>query len=342
MLQLVNQTPFAASLLLLPNQQGIDTIYVVIKATFTLRPVVAVAEQQVPVWLADEYVGSPGQSSLRYASELHIGKPGTDIALLGHARPPRGRAEQMTVSLSVAGRSHDLLVFGNRHFTARGGISPPEPFSEMPLTFERAYGGSVGQSAATFLAEEQNPVGQGFLGNRSPAELHGQPLPNLEDPRARIGRIGDRQTPTCFALVAPSWLPRRAFAGTYDERWRRQRLPYLPDDFDRRYFHAATAALCLPAPLLGGEPCSARGVSSDGPLEFTIPRCQWRIEIEVAFAVETVTARLETLLIEPDDNRLSLSYRAELACDRRQLKVERVVVSVAQLEHAAAYPAGAA
>ncbi len=342
MLQLANKTPFAANLFLLPDQQGIDTVYVVIKATFTLLPSVAVAENQVAVCLADEYVGSPGQSSLLYASELHLGKPGTDIALLGHAHPQRGQAEELIVSLSVAGQAHDMLVCGDRQWTAFGGISRPQPFEAMPLIFERAYGGSQGRDAETFLAEEYNPVGRGFVGNRRAAELKGQPLPNLEDPRHRLGSIGDRQTPTCFAFVAPSWLPRRAFAGTYDESWRRQRCPYLPSDFDPRYFQAAAQKLALPAPLVGGEPCSVSGVSREGVLRFTIPRCQWHIEIRVAGKVETPQARLETLLIEPDHNRFCLSYRAELACDRQPLKVDQVTVSVHRLEHGAAVAPGAA
>ena len=85
-----------------------------------------------------------------------------------------------------------------------------------------------------------------------------------------------------------------------------------------------------------------REVSREGVLRFTIPRCQWHIEIRVAGKVETPQARLETLLIEPDHNRFCLSYRAELACDRQPLKVDQVTVSVHRLEHGAAVAPGAA
>ena len=50
MLQLKNETPFAAAINLFPDPEGIDTLYVTLKATFAIedgQP--AVAEEQVPV-----------------------------------------------------------------------------------------------------------------------------------------------------------------------------------------------------------------------------------------------------------------------------------------------------
>ena len=38
MLQLQNTTPFKASIAVLPDRAGIDTLYVVVKATLSLRP----------------------------------------------------------------------------------------------------------------------------------------------------------------------------------------------------------------------------------------------------------------------------------------------------------------
>jgi hypothetical protein len=44
--------------------------------------------------------------------------------------------------------------------------------------------------------------------------------------------------------------------------------------------------------------------------------------------------RLETVLIEPDLNRVSVSWRAELACDRHVLKIEEAIIDVAGLDAA--------
>ena len=74
--------------------------------------------------------------------------------------------------------------------------------------------------------------------------MEGLPVPNLEDPAAPLEQIGQTPPPACLAPIAPSWLPRRLFAGTYDERWQRTRAPYLPDDFDPRFFASAGSSVC--------------------------------------------------------------------------------------------------
>ena len=49
MLQLKNNTPFQSSIFVFPNEQGIDTLYVVVKATFAVGDCIEVAETQRPV-----------------------------------------------------------------------------------------------------------------------------------------------------------------------------------------------------------------------------------------------------------------------------------------------------
>ena len=103
MLQLDNQTPFGAVFAVLPGREGIDTLYVVVKATVNLRPKLSLAPAQTPPGLVDEYYEDPENSSLKQHSELHIGKPGTDVLLVGCARAPRGQpTEGVMVSMAVA------------------------------------------------------------------------------------------------------------------------------------------------------------------------------------------------------------------------------------------------
>jgi len=65
MLQLKNQTPFQSTLSLLPDANGVDTLFVAVKATFTfVDSQIEIAEQQQPVHLEDEYWGDPAESSL--------------------------------------------------------------------------------------------------------------------------------------------------------------------------------------------------------------------------------------------------------------------------------------
>ena len=61
MLQLENQTPFKSTIAVLPDRFGIDTLYVIVKATVNLRPSLSLAEVQVPPTLADEYYDDPAR-----------------------------------------------------------------------------------------------------------------------------------------------------------------------------------------------------------------------------------------------------------------------------------------
>ena len=327
MLQIDNRTPFYAVLTVLPDRNAVDTLYVVLKATLALRPKLALAQVQLPVIMADEYYGDPTSSSLKLASEIHIGKPGTDVLVVGRAWAPSARAVRETlVAVSVAERRKAIRVTGDRVWRGDGTASEPEPFEALPLVWERAFGG-VHQLADRTLAEERNPVGVGFRGRRTVEELIGQPLPNLEDPSSVLERPGQNFTPVCLAPTAPHWLPRRSFAGTYDENWQRKRAPYLPTDFDPRFFHCAAPELAFDRFLQGGEAIEIRGALPDGPIAFEVPTANLTVAVTIAGVEEYPTANLETILIEPDENRACMTWRAALPCDRRVLKVQKVRVT---------------
>lgn len=327
MLQIDNQTPFYAVLSVLPNRDAIDTLYVILKATLVLRPKLTLAREQLPVTLADEYYGDPTDSSLKAISEIHIGKPGTDVLLVGRAWGPQGQAvREAFVRIMVAERQKTIRVLGDRVWQSDGSPSAPEPFEAMPLVWERAFGGVHPLEDRT-LAEERNPIGIGFAGKRSAEELTGQPLPNLEGPGEPLERQGQSLTPVCFAPTAPQWLPRRTYAGTYDEAWQRKRAPYLPADFDPRFLQCAAPELTFDRYLTGGEPIEVTGASADGPITFPIPAANLRVEVRVAGSIEHPPVNLESVLLEPDENRVALTWRAALPCDRKVLKVEKVTVT---------------
>jgi hypothetical protein len=325
-LQLENRTPFKAAMAVLPDRSGVDTLYVVVKATVTLRPTLKLSDVQVPPTIADEYYADPATSSLRAWSDLHIGKAGTDVLLIGSAWAPGKRpVTRMQVAMTVADRHKTIQVTGDRVWRD-GRPSSPQPFESMPLVWERAFGGWH-RRGDQVLAEERNPVGSGFAGERSPSEMEGRAVPNLEDPAAPLQKLGQVSVPACMAPIAPSWLPRRAYAGTYDERWHRARAPYLPDDFDPRFLQCATHEFAFDRFLQGGEPVQVAGVTPDGPIGFKVPDANLIVAVTVAGSRREPRANLETLSIEPDDNRACFTWRAALPCDRQALKIERVVVS---------------
>lgn len=330
MLQVRNETPFTPGIFLFPDAQGVDTLYVVVKATFKFehdRPTVAAKQQELI--LADEYWGEPGQSSLKYASEAHLLKPGTDVVLVGEAYAPKGQpVPSSLVSVKVGKLRKVIQVFGDRRWKS-GAVSTkpssPEPFVRMPLVYERAYGGVyvTDKERGKVLAEERNPVGQGFRGKRSASEMAGQPLPNLEDPLQLIQSLSDAPAPAGVGFVAPAWLPRRAFAGTYDEAWQTKRAPYLPLDFRSEYFLTAAPDLCSRQPLTGGEPVELIGASPEGVQRFSLPRCEFDVTVRVAGQSTKPPLQLETVLLEPGASRFSMLWRGAVPCDKRALKIEQ-------------------
>jgi hypothetical protein len=337
MLQLHNTTPFTPAIFLFPNEKGVDTLYVALKATFEVRDkVLVVAQDQRELVMGDEYWGKAGQSSLKYAGEAHLLKPGTDVLLVGAAHAPRGRpVESCLVSVRVAALRQVLHVFGDRQWKSglfSPGISSPKPFVTMPLVWERAFGGIHEVGEGRVLAEARNPVGQGLRGKRGGSEMVGRALPNLEDSQNLIGSISDAPMPVGVGPLAPSWEPRKSRAGTYDKEWQTQRAPYLPHDFNPEFFCVAPPSLHARDGLKGGEPVELLNVSPDGVQRFALPRCDLEVTVYIAGQPERPRMRLETVLLEPEEQRVCLTWRGAVACDKRALKVERVRFAVNSLE----------
>lgn len=334
MLQLKNRSPLAALFAIFPDARGIDTLYTVVKGTFVLSPQVPLAETQAPPALADEYHGDPASSSLKQAAEMHLEKPFTDVLLVGQAWAPAGKpVPQGAVRVVVAERQKTALVFGDRTWRRGGGISAPEPFEKVPLTWERAYGGrhQIGPQGP-ILAEEANPVGLGFLGRRSPDELVNTPVPNIEDPAAPLHKLGDAPTPMGFGPIAPGWLSRRRFAGTYDASWQRGRAPYLPADYDARFLNVGSPGLIFDRHLQGGEPVQLLGLSAEGPLAFHLPRLQVAVQVQVGGSLEAPPVRLDTVCFDTEARLLTMVWRAAQPCDKKVLQVKEIGVEVQGLE----------
>jgi hypothetical protein len=334
MLQVNNETGLSATILAAPDPDGIDSLYTVVKGTFSLADldtsgVPARADEQVAPVLADEYHGEPGSSSIRVPSDLSLIKPGTDVLLVGSAWAPGGRpATWMDVTLTAGALRRMVRVFGNREWRAGATVTAtaPEPFERMPLVWERAFGGTD-QAKGELRGESRNPVGAGFRAADGEKPLDGLALPNLEDPLDPITSWKQQPTPVAFAPLSAHWQPRLSFAGTYDEAWQGGRAPYLPEDFDPRFFQLAPAGLVAPGYFQGGEIIDVTGVTPTGRLAFRLPTVPLSIRYHLDGATESPEAILDTVLIEPDALRVILVWRAVLQCDKKLLRVREITVA---------------
>jgi hypothetical protein len=334
MLQLRNETGFAGTVFASPNPDGIDTLYAVIKGTFDIAGACVPAEKQLPIVMADQHYGDPAVTSIRLPSDISLIKPRSDVLLLGQAYAPGGQAGYYTdVSLAVGPLLKVVRVFGDRVWQSAGPgtyvPSSPQPFVSLPLVWERAFGG-LDQGKRGITGEARNPVGLGFCSQDSSRPIEGRRLPNLEDPAEPVSSWKQTPGPACFAPVSAHWQPRCSHAGTYDEAWQTGRAPYLPSDFDPRFFQLAPPGLVHPAGYLqGGELVDVRGATPNGWLRFQLPSVRVQITYVVGGSKEPRPTTLDTVIVEPDANRVVLIWRAALQCDKRILKVERVVAELA-------------
>ncbi len=336
MLQLENKTPFAANITVLPNEEGLDTLFIMARATFKIGSRwVLVEEQPMPVEV-DEYYGEPGETSIHYPSEYHLGKLATDIIVLGDAHVPQDQqAKTLDVSLTVGELSKTVKILGDRVW--QNGIpSQPQPFTSMPLSYEKAYGGVCKAEDGSLLSgEERNPIGVGYLGDYKEADMEGTPLPNIEDPEQLIQSLKDQPQPAGFGAIPPHWHPRAGYAGTYDEAWEENRMPYLPLDFDKQFFNAAHPGLIYPGYLQGGELVSISNMHPNGNLQFQLPAIHLMARARIGNRVQPLSFNLETLILEPNDLQVSLNWRASIACGKVLSQVVGVEMVMARQQAAA-------
>jgi hypothetical protein len=328
MLQLDNRTPFAAGLNLFPNEQGIDTLYLVVKASFNIGRELTLADEQTPLLPADVFYGDPETTSMKYASDFHLGKPGTDVVMNGFASAAQGQSvRELDVSLQVGQLRKTIRVFGDRQWV-RGSITRPEPFATMPLVYEKAYGGVSLIDGEIESADPRNPVGCGYLGARDPEAVDGMPLPNLEDPAALIRSPKDSPVPAGFGFVCPGWSPRINYCGTYDDEWQQSRAPFLPLDFDSRFFHMAHPDLVSSSPLRGGEEISIDGMHPRGRIECRLPEISLKADLRIDGQTLAPAFRLETVLLEPNQLKLEMTWRSAHECDKKALRVESARITM--------------
>lgn len=315
-----NKTPFPVGTLLWEDDRGRPQLTILVKATLCMNPgKVTVADEQLPVFPADEPNADHPNSSLRFESDLVPFKPRADIVLVGQAHVPRGRSvKELDVRLRVGERQQMIRVFGNRKwwfptaFALVPKITEPEPFVTMPLVYERAFGGI---DAAAALYCHENLVGTGFVGKLCKESLHDKALPNLEDPGNLIHSWNTRPKPVGFGFYGRGWKPRLGYAGTYDEKYRKERAPLPPLDFSYLIYNGAHPDLQFEGYLRGDEMVELENLSSEGNIQFQLPGIRPRIGLvrhNTGSSARREEARmaLDTLVLLPDQKSLYAVFRA--------------------------------
>jgi hypothetical protein len=307
-----NRTPFDATTFVFPDLDGQELLLVVMAATFIAPDgtELRLADEQSPIRTADEYRGDPAKSSVTYEADVAYVKPFVDVIVNGHAYASRGKAtKQVPVRVRIGDVNKTLNVSGDRD--ALGGIIP---FTRMPIIYERTFGGINDQGHVDL----RNPIGVGYRGARSADPSVLTTAPNVEYPN------NDRE-PAGFGPLGRGWKPRIDFAGTYDQKWIDERWPILPSDFDTRHFQVAPLDQQSRS-VKGGEHVEIVNMTPDGVWRFRLPVLDVPVHLLHDRSQQRVRLTLDTVVIEPDDWRVTLTSRLGLRTIRNADCLREIVL----------------
>ena len=233
----------------------------------------------------------------------------------------------MTVELSLGPHRQSLLVHGDRYWTGnrRGAeISEPAPIDVLPLTWDRAHGGSaecwIDEHSALDLEHPMNRHGRGFDAGKLAADVGkafhapaGYPrlaadyrrwLPNIEDPRHPIDGWSDDPRPYCWATLPTD-------IGVHLQRAHdrlRDGEPMSPDEMLRMVYHRAHPDWIVPIPASEAA-VTLKGMTSRGAWSFRLPRLQVFADYELGARTGTRELEPQLLLLLPEQSRFYLVYR---------------------------------
>ena len=240
--------------------------------------------------------------------DMAMSKRRGEVLVAGRACSVGGKPTAATsVRVEIGSVKKELYVVGDRQWVTTGHTAPT-PFMEMPITWERAYGGE---------GFARNPGGRGH----KPVLVDGRKihaLPNVESPKHLIGAPGDHPEPVGFGPLDPSWPQRMALAGTYDAEWLKTRFPGVAKDFDWEYHNVAPIDQRIQGYFEGTESVRVEGMHPDKRVQETsLPGLRARLFLVgegegEARVMREASARLDTVYLFPTIERVALIYRGML------------------------------
>lgn len=211
--------------------------------SFTCRPLLLLGRQRLTV---TSLVGfSLAEGAPRLVSEIELWpaiatvtaglldeglpKPRGEVLVFGACHTPNARPLPVSyVRVQLGTIDKKLAVVGDRYWQKDAWKTPytePVHFTEMPLHWERAFGGP---------SFAKNPLGRGMVDQNGRVAL-----PNVEHATGLITSPSQRPEPAGFGPIDVAWPQRTELAGTYDKRWLERDFPGFARDTDPAFFSMA-------------------------------------------------------------------------------------------------------
>jgi hypothetical protein len=319
---------------------------VLVKRTYDIRPGERVVRAKTTRLLvqADEYYddGDPEWATVKHETDFASFKLATDVVVIGKAFAPGGKAvRQLDVTVEVAEHRKTVRLSGDRRCIYRQNAIPaftePVPFTEMPMQYDRAYGGKDSKSdpEAPFYYP-RNDLGVGVVLKNTKETVEGLPLPNIEDPedmltpeRVIIGepeRWSGQPLPDGLGWFQRTWYPRCSFTGAIpsyvgiDTVLREATLGLVPKNqvalsrqcklpsFDLRFNNGASRGLALPR-LAGQEVFRLTHLTPPGSLAFQLPGEKPSMMLDIGLGENELEPELDTVCVRLEEMQVDLIWR---------------------------------
>jgi hypothetical protein len=342
---LLNQTPGAVQIVPGRTRAGECLFSVLVKRSYRIVHGHAAqrSDRDAPLRLIDQYYdnGDPEWSVVEHEYEVAPFKSATDVVIIGKAHAPNSEpARAMVVGARVGAHRKVLRVTGDRQCHWRADAAPvfsdPEPFLEMEIRYDRAYGGRDEKSDPDLpFYYPRNDMGRGVALRNVREVVEGLALPNIEAPDDLLtpervviddpNRWPSQPLPQGLGWRQRTWYPRSALLGslpaflqpgtvTAEESMkllpanhvtlaRQMRLP----PFEAQFHNGASFGLVLPA-LKPDEAISLRGLTTGGALDFRLPGDTPRIALDTGAGSQVLETRMHTVTIRPEDLELDIIW----------------------------------
>ncbi|PRP92111.1 hypothetical protein ENSA5_51510 [Enhygromyxa salina] len=325
-MDLVNQTPVVADVRVAtldgtPHRYGL----LVAKATFeVLQDGSTRLDSQDPFPLYDE--DEPTELGVLPHDDVPRQDRKLEVIVLGKAYGT-GRP-QMLVELAVGAYRQSLLVSGDRWWTSHQGggrHSSPSAFESIPLTWDRAYGGTaecwIDADSVIDLDHQMNKYGRGFNAyklaedvGKAFASPAGYPqlspdyhrlLPNIEHPQTPIKRWTDEPRPYCWATMPTDIGAHLQRAHDYMAH---HGQPLTQEEMLRIVYHRAHPDWIIDVPPIDTV-VALSGMTKGPRFAFRIPRLRLLADYELGERTGTRELEPQLMMLLPEQSRFYLVYR---------------------------------
>ncbi len=264
--------------------------------------------------------------------ESHARIDGFDVSVVATVRAAHPTPRRL-IRMRIGEVNRELEVVGERAWTGDSDglrtTSDPEPFTEMPISWKKAFGGlfklEIGPGAFMSWPDPFNPLGMGAVPDDLaqigevyklppgyPKEIVGPiAVPNIQAPGQRYPLRPTEPLVRCWAPCPASATVRLGDAFHPGKL----RIDVPPEEFVQQQANAVVRythpELQLEQPPEGGAPIELIGIDAeDSTLSFEFPRLDVRADCLTVGGKTDVGLLPQFAVVLVDEQRLVVTYRA--------------------------------